>query len=83
MIYQQGLIVKECITPEIDRGFMTWNSYNLGGFFEEKYKQYDCKVLYLLRMRKEITVIHEFESQQTHVSQISEKYILFIFLYLF
>lgn len=40
------------------------------------------KFLYLLRMRKEITVIHEFESQQTHVSQISEKKIcLYFYIY--
>ena len=33
-------------------------------------------------MRKEITVIHEFESQQTHVSQISEKKIcLYFYIY--
>lgn len=40
------------------------------------------KFLYLLRMRKEITVIHEFESQQTRVSQISEKiYCLYFYIY--
>lgn len=41
-----------------------------------------AKFLYLLRMRKEITVIHEFESQQTHVSQISEK-IYFVYIFIF
>lgn len=40
------------------------------------------KFLYLLRMRKEITVIHEFESQQTRVSQISEK-IYFVYIFIF
>ena len=34
-------------------------------------------------MRKEITVIHEFESQQTHVSQISEKKKDFVYIFIF
>lgn len=45
MIYQQGLIVKECITPEIDRGFMRLETHTIWvASLRKKYKQYDYRV---------------------------------------
>ena len=45
MIYQQGLIVKECITPEMDPGFMRLETHTIWvASLRKKYKQYDNKI---------------------------------------